>query len=185
LVLRLRAATAERVAPRGWEANQWYWLRVRHAADGDSGAPDVRARLWPADGETAEPIEWQVDWDYYPQHAAQVGLVGLVSPEGKGGMELECDFFLAQGAAVTEALVRLPALKARRARLSWLPGNAEGWPVLGLFGSPYQGYAVEWTPDFEVWSSAAVFTDAAGLVQMPPAMAGMPTVGFYRARVVE
>ena len=185
LVLRLRTVREEGVAPRNWEANQWYWLRVRHAPNGVSGAPDVLARLWPADGETSEPVEWQVEYDYYPQHAARVGRVGLVSPEGQGRMELECDFVLARDAAAAEAVVRLPALKARRARLSWLPQSGEDWPALSLFGSPYQGYAVEWTPDFEAWSSTAVFTDASGLVQLNPAMAGTPTAGFYRARVVE
>jgi hypothetical protein len=92
---------------------------------------------------------------------------------------------LAQDVAATEALVRLPALKACRARLSWWPQSGEEWPAFRLFGSPHQGYAVEWTPDFEAWSSTAVFTDAFGLVQLNSAMAGMPTAGFYRARVLD
>jgi hypothetical protein len=173
----------ERVVTWNWEANRWYWLRLRHAPNAVSGAPDLFARIWPADGETPEPVSWQIGWDYYPLHGARAGSVGLVAPEERAGTELEFDFIFVQDAAAAEVLVRLPALKAKRARLSWLPRAADGRRALSLSGSPYQGYALESTPDFLGWSGAMVFTDVSGWVEIEPAMT--EPVGFYRARVVD
>jgi hypothetical protein len=181
LALRDRLIAGGPAGMSDWQANRWYWLRLRHAPNRDG--VDVMGRLWPADGETAEPAQWQVSWDYYPRDTERMGLVGLVAPESAAKSEMECDFILVRDEGFSEGLVRLPGLKPERARLTWTPIAAG--QALGLVGSPYQGYAIESTPDFREWSSWPVFTDALGFAQARSTQVDLVGGWFYRARVVD
>ena len=185
LVLRARSIGVEKMSAVNWQANRWYWMRLRHSPSAITGHPDALARLWLADGETREPVQWQVYWEYYPQHSVHVGQPGLVFPESIAGTAFECDFFLVRDETMPEVLVRLPGLKPERARLSWAPGPSEAGHELRLQGTPYQGYAIESTFDFQDWSSRSLFTDAFGLALFRATPDGTCAAEFYRARVVE
>ncbi len=183
LVLRDSSVGLEQASVVNWQANRWYWLRIRHDPSAISGYPDVVARFWPADGETREPWQWQVYWDYYPLLPLRRGQAGLLLPGHSAGVALECDFFLVRSEALPEALVRLPDLKPERARLSWSTGLSAPGQELCLRGTPYQAYAIESTSDFREWSSKAVFTDAIGLTLLHVIPGATHASHYYRARV--
>lgn len=186
LVIRDPLIAEERVAVSAWEANRWYWLRLRHEPKEIGGYPDVLARLWPADGETPEPGAWLVWWDYYPAQAVRAGKVGLVGPGPTAGTDCECDFLLVRDARWPETEVRLPGLKPRRARLTWLPPFGLAEREMALLGTGDQGYEVEFTTDFQIWSPRQrVFTDASGFVKIPGAIDAGESGRFTRARVAD
>src|SRR5690606_37486189 len=90
-----------------WTTNTWYWLRVRHQPNASSGAADLFARIWKADGLTSEPVTWQT-WDYYPANPLRSGFAGLIAPESS---DLECDFILLKSDNFPETTVQLPGKK--------------------------------------------------------------------------
>ena len=94
LALHLCTVMEERVVPLNWEANQWYWLRLRHAPNGASGAPDVLARLWPADGETSEPasVAGGVRLLSAARRAGGPGGIGVARGEGGNGVGMRLRF---------------------------------------------------------------------------------------------
>jgi len=165
-----------------WETNRWYWLRVRHEPKTLSGYPDLWTRLWPADGETPEPVLWTAWRDYHPaREAPRSGLPGLIGGAGV----LEVDWLLVRSASLPEITARPPPWKPARARLA--PGEFS--PLTGLRlelrGTPDFSYQLERSGDLVHWEPARVLVpDAAGLVAgEDPAGGGWPWQ-FYRARSV-
>jgi uncharacterized protein (TIGR03118 family) len=66
----------------GWTNNVWYWMRLRQDA-GASGANDVFAKVWPSDGLTPEPAEWQMVWGYLPANPPlSTGFAGIAGSSG-------------------------------------------------------------------------------------------------------
>lgn len=165
-----------------WETNRWYWLRVRHEPKPLSNFPDLWARLWPADGETPEPVMWTSWRDYFPaQEPPKNGLPGLIGGEGV----IEVDWLLVRSVSLSEITARPPALKPARARLA--PGDFS--PLTGLRlevrGTPDFSYQIERSGDLIHWEPALVLVpDAAGRgAGEDPAHGGWPWQ-FYRARSV-
>ncbi|MDE3067351.1 MAG: alpha-galactosidase [Verrucomicrobiota bacterium] len=49
-----------------WQTNVWYWLRLQQETDAATGHTVAYAKIWPADGDTSEPTNWQQSYDYSP-----------------------------------------------------------------------------------------------------------------------
>jgi uncharacterized protein (TIGR03118 family) len=77
----------------GWTNNVWYWMRLRQDSKA-SGTNDVFGKVWPSDGVTPEPAEWQMVWDYVPAHVLSTGFAGLAGASGNGFAQLETDYVL-------------------------------------------------------------------------------------------
>lgn len=165
--------------PVTWETNRWHWLRLRPQPNALTGRPELRARLWPADGETPEPDTWTTSRDYLPTDPAVVRLPGIAAGQGA----IEYDYFLLTGEGLPEIEVRLPAFKARRARLH-SPGFAadEGWRIQ-LRGEGGTSYRLEHSPDLVAWAGDVVTTDSAGLASYVDRMTTNLFRRFYRARL--
>lgn len=88
-----------------WQLNTWYWVRLRQ----DPGATlagstgDVFARIWPADGQTAEPTVWQA-WGYNGR-SILTGLAGITAGSSSGTSEFEVDYVLIKAAGLPEITV--------------------------------------------------------------------------------
>lgn len=168
------------VASFAWQPNTWYWLRLRHEPRTIPGYPDVRVRLWPADGETPEPAAWLAWWDYTPASRVRQGFPGLVA--GEKGPALECDYFLVKADNAPQTGVRLPALPPARPVLVPVGLSATTGMVMDLRGSPATTYVVESSPDLAVWREAIVVTDDGGNVRYRDAASSDGSRCFYRAR---
>jgi hypothetical protein len=81
--------------PFSWQLNTWYWIRLRQEpnAVSEGGAKDVFAKIWAADGNTAEPAAWQT-WDYIPSRTARTGLAGITAGSSSGTSEFDVDYIL-------------------------------------------------------------------------------------------
>jgi len=165
-----------------WQPNTWYWLRLRHEPRTIAGYPDVRVRLWPADGETPEPAAWLAWWDYTPAHPVRQGFPGLVA--GETGRALECDYFLVKSGAAPQTAVRLPALKPARPVLVPVGWTALTGMSLELRGTPATTYVVESSSDLATWREAVVVTDDGGSVRSTDSGAAPEPGRLYRARTL-
>ncbi|HEV8543144.1 MAG TPA: TIGR03118 family protein [Verrucomicrobiae bacterium] len=101
----------------GWSNNTWYWLRLRQDAKAD-GTNDVFGKVWPSDGVTPEPADWQMVWAYTGAHPPlSTGFAGIAGGSGNGTRpgfaQLEVDYVLIKAAG-------LPSIK----------------PSFGVFGPP-------------------------------------------------
>ena len=88
----------------GWTNNVWYWFRLRQDTKAD-GTNDVFAKVWPADGMTPEPAEWQMVWDYVPGQVLSKGFAGIAGASNNGFGQTEMDYILIKAAG-------LPSIKA-------------------------------------------------------------------------
>jgi len=83
-----------------WTNNVWYWMRLKQQAKMD-GTNSVFAKVWAADGTTAEPADWQVKWADSalptPQHGGWAGITGC---SGGGVGQLEVDYVLIKSAGL-------------------------------------------------------------------------------------
>ena len=77
----------------GWTNNVWYWMRMRQDSKA-SGTNDVFAKVWPSDGATAEPANWQMVWGYVPSQKLSTGFAGIAGASGNGFGQLEVDYIL-------------------------------------------------------------------------------------------
>jgi hypothetical protein len=169
-----------------WQANRWYWLRVRHAPNAISGYPDLLARLWPADGETVEPEAWTVYWDYHPRYGIRAGSVGIRAPREEAETGLECDYILVKADGLDPITVRLPALKPDRPELRGAAASSSTGFNFDLWGRPHGVYVVESSLDLVSWSSAVVaVTDQVGRWRFDHQEAGDDGAAFFRARISE
>lgn len=82
--------------PFNWQNNVWYWVRLRHEPDAASegGNNDVFAKIWLADGNTAEPAAWQNTWSYTVAGGSRNGYAGIVAGSSGGTSEFEVDYIL-------------------------------------------------------------------------------------------
>ena len=68
-----------------WVPNTWYWLRLRQDSKAGGGTNDVFAKVWPADGSTPEPANWQMTWDYVSSAGPLItGFAGITGPSASG-----------------------------------------------------------------------------------------------------
>jgi hypothetical protein len=167
-----------------WQANRWYWLRVRHAPNTISGYPDLLARLWAADGETVEPEAWTVYWDYHPRYGIRAGPVGIRAPVQEAETGLECDYFLVKADGLDAITVRLPALKPDRPELRGAAASSSTGFSFELWGGPHGVYVVESSLDLVSWFSAVVaVTDQVGKWRFDHQGVGDDGAAFFRARI--
>lgn len=164
-----------------WTTNRWYWLRLRHQTNWVTHAPDLFARIWLADGETAEPDAWRVWWDYCPASHALLGLAGFQAGNVTGWSLMESDYFLLKTDALPSITPHLPPLKPRRAALQALEFSGTRGFVMALNGEPNTGYFVGHSGDLMTWTEAAVATDSSGCVEYRDLQATNAPHQFYRA----
>jgi hypothetical protein len=94
----------------GWTNNVWYWMRLRQDAKAD-GTNIVYSKVWPSDGMTPEPPNWEMVWNYEPGQKLSTGFAGIAgasgppSANGNGFAQLEVDYVLIKAAG-------LPSIKA-------------------------------------------------------------------------
>ena len=69
-------------------------------AASQGGVNDVFAKIWLADGNTAQPPGWQLTWDYTPAFGSPcTGFAGITA--GSGGItEFDVDYFLVKAAGL-------------------------------------------------------------------------------------
>lgn len=61
-----------------WQTNTWYWVRLQQNNNITSGQTTAYAKVWAADGDTAEPTSWAATYNYSPSvSAARSGYAGL------------------------------------------------------------------------------------------------------------
>ena len=87
-----------------WETNAWYWLRLRHDPTASTGQTRIGAKVWPADGTSAEPVTWWT-WDYASR---RTGLAGITASSGETA-ELEVDYILVKAGGLPRIEARLKA----------------------------------------------------------------------------
>jgi len=96
----------------GWQANTWYWLRVRLDPKMD-GVNDLFGRVWAADGVTPEPSEWQMTWtdSSVPKlpKPLRSGYAGITGSSINGVAEFDVDYILIKAAG-------LPSIKVDTGR---------------------------------------------------------------------
>ena len=66
-----RRAWQGSVIDNNWSVGTWYWVRVKRELTG--GSPLTSGKVWPADGTTQEPI----DWDNHLQRSQYTPPFGL------------------------------------------------------------------------------------------------------------
>jgi hypothetical protein len=82
-------AWGPRVISAGWQTNTWYWLRLRQDSSSTEAGPNIHGKVWPADGSSAEPLDWQVNWS----RSGRTGFAGIQGPSG-GTTDFEVDYIL-------------------------------------------------------------------------------------------
>jgi hypothetical protein len=171
----------EMFTPYAWRPNTWYWARLRHAINGVTGYPDLWARLWPADGESVEPIAWQLYLDYHPLRPAQAGHFGMNGPDGNGAV-FETDFFLVKSSGAAAVQVLLPRRKPAWLQLHASLAEGDAGVNFLLEGAPNQNYTLLSSPNLRDWTDAQVTTDSRGLVGWEPTPSTEWPVAFHQAR---
>ncbi len=174
-VLQNETSGTSQSIPVDWHANAWFWLRLNYQSD----TARIVARIWNADGEAVEPIDWPLVLESIPARVVAAGVPGLLGPPTKGPA-LECDYFLFRNESADEVVVRLPALKPPRAKLHALASSPSP-PMLLLSGAPIQTYFIETTVNLLEWTSSPVTTDSSGQAVFQPAHPGPHRRQLYRA----
>ena len=59
--------------PTKWVNNTWYWLRLLQESNAAGGTNDVFGKVWPSDGVTPEPTDWQLIWNYVQNRTGRSG----------------------------------------------------------------------------------------------------------------
>jgi uncharacterized protein (TIGR03118 family) len=84
----------------GWTNNVWYWMRLRQDP-GANGTNDVFAKVWPSDGVTPEPTDWQMVWGYVPAHPPlSTGFAGIAGASNNGFGQTEVNYILIKAAGL-------------------------------------------------------------------------------------
>jgi hypothetical protein len=115
-----------------WTNNVWYWMRLRQEAKMD-GTNSVFAKVWAADGATAEPSDWQLKWAdsslSTPQHG---GFAGITGCSGDGTGQLEVDYVLIKSPSLPSIKVAFDATAPSAATVpifTGITGAANGTAV--------------------------------------------------------
>ncbi len=88
-----------------WQLNTWYWVRLRQDPGATIGGvtADMFAKIWPADGTTAEPTTWQT-WNYGGR-SILTGLAGIAAGSSAGTAEFDVDYVLIKAAGLPQITV--------------------------------------------------------------------------------
>ncbi len=93
-----------------WTNNVWYWLRLRMDPKGD-GVNDHFGKVWPADGTTAEPEDWQMKWVDTGTGAAPAvhgGFPAITGCSADGLAQTEVDYVLVKSSDLPSITVNFP-----------------------------------------------------------------------------
>jgi hypothetical protein len=164
-----------------WDTNRWYWLRLRHQTNSLTGYPDLWARIWPADGETPEPVAWNLYWDYFPNHTARRGRPGFVSGSVPGGA-LECDYLLVKRNDLPLITAILPQLKPARPHLAAVHFSEESGLHLTLDGDPDVHWILQSSTNLRSWTDLTSIWSTAGPIAWNHQAANTSSHQFYRVR---
>ncbi|RME93953.1 MAG: hypothetical protein D6766_07145 [Verrucomicrobia bacterium] len=179
--LSAEAAGASAFQARTWLPNTWYWMRFRYTWQEVGGYPDVWVRLWRADGETIEPVTWDLTLDLAGLAPPPEGWLALEAPLA-GDAVLETDFLFVRAANESAVTVRLPPLPPAWIELDPPVPVPDGGLRLTLEGAPRSAYLIERTADFVQWEPAPLMTDLLGRAHWLDAAAPGRRWAFYRAR---
>jgi hypothetical protein len=98
-----------------WQLNTWYWVRLRQDPGATIGGAtaDMFAKIWPADGVTAEPTAWQT-WNYSGR-SVLTSLAGIAAGSSAGTAVFDVDYVLIKAAGlppITVAPAAVPIFRA-------------------------------------------------------------------------
>ena len=106
-----------------WQLNTWYWLRLRHEPSLEG--PDALARIWPGDGSQPEPEEWQITYEYTPEHMIRSGLAGITGSSSGALTEFDVDYILIMAEPLPMITVEPQSVVYRPAEISMDPQSQE------------------------------------------------------------
>ncbi len=89
----------------GGQTNVWYWLRLKREANPEAGQPGLFAKIWLADGATAEPADWQVTWD---KASTKSGFAGIQATSGGGAAGFDVDYILIKAEGLPQITPTFP-----------------------------------------------------------------------------
>lgn len=104
-----------------WENQTWYWLRLRQNGSAPVDGPNIHAKVWPADGTTAEPADWQLNW----ARSDRIGFAGIVGSSIGGLSEFEVDYILIKAEG-------LPSIKIGSSTFPAAPAGSDTPPRIGF-----------------------------------------------------
>lgn len=129
-----------------WQPNIWYWMRLRQEPDAAGGSSDVFGKIWLADGSVAEPVDWQLTWDYNSFQSTRSGLAGLAASSSGGPCELDVDYILIKAAGLPtifvapDVFVRTPAAITTEPQSLIVPELAPAGFSVVATGNPAPSY---------------------------------------------
>lgn len=179
--LRSSTSTQAPMAMFAWETNRWYWIRLRHQTNSVTGYPDLWARIWQADGETPEPVGWNLHWDYFPNQSACYGRPGFVTGTVPGGA-VECDYLLVKQNDLPRITVTLPQLKPARPHLAAGHFSRENGFHLTLNGDPDEQWILQASTDLRSWTDLTSIWSTVGPIASAHQDATASPHYFYRVR---
>ena len=92
-----RRAWQGSVIDNNWSVGTWYWVRVKREITG--GSPLTSGKVWPADGTTQEPVDWDITFSETAL-PPRSGYAGIASGVANERAEFECDYFLLKAAGL-------------------------------------------------------------------------------------
>jgi hypothetical protein len=155
-----------------WQANTWYWVRLRHEPDATSqgGADDVFGKIWLGDGTVPEPAGWDMTWDY-GAGGGRTGFAGITASSG-GTLDFDVDYILikANGLPAIQvspgSFVQTPVAITNQPKSLAVSELAAASFSVGAFGNPapsYQWYRgalpISGATDSSFLLSAAAYAD--------------------------
>lgn len=165
-----------------WAVNTWYWVRLRHEPSSLTGFPDVWAKTWLADGNTAEPPGWLCIWNYYPGQPARAGFAGIVAGSDNGSAGMESDFFLLKAGDLPEIRVVLPALKPSVSTLSRGRRLVSGEFQFQITGDAGLVYRIDASTNLVDWTESGGVVITNGISQFIDSTAMRFSQRFYRVQ---
>ncbi|HTH50061.1 MAG TPA: lamin tail domain-containing protein, partial [Candidatus Limnocylindria bacterium] len=167
-----------------WQLNTWYWMRLRQ----DPGATlagvtgDLFARIWPADGQTAEPTTWQT-WDYGGR-SILTGLAGIAAGSSGGTSEMEVDYVLIKAAGLPEITVLPSAVPVFHAGPVVITNQPADLAVLACTPASFQvGYDGTPPHQFQWFRGSTAITNATGPTLTLPSVSLADDGAVFKVRL--